>query len=221
MKEAYEKDGQTADFQGATDILTIIVSQMTPRTPAATGDPQQSRMAGLLTQLQGLTGLNHIAGDPSWHETLPQMPPDRTLKYVQEADQRRERDLIECKNALEDFKSTNEQEAEAYYTAQIKNNPQTNIYFQILEKLHAIFALPGKLDSFIKTHTPAQAQDIKDDCLAILKMHEQMDFYPLFKTSSYFNANGFQNELKYGKWTYGAKEYEMEKMIKKVQTMMR
>jgi len=90
-----------------------------------------------------------------------------------------------------------------------------------LEKLHAIFALPGKLDSFIKTHAPAQAQDIKDDCLTILNMHEQMKFYPLFKTSSYLNAKGNQIEPRYGKWTYGAKEYEMEKMINKVQTMMR
>ena len=190
--------------------------------------PQQSRMAGLLTQLQGLTGLNHIAGDPSWHQrhianidTPPQMPADRTLKYVQDVNQRRERDLIECKNALEGFKSTNEQEAETYYTAQIKNNPQTYEYVQILEKLHAIFALPGKLDSFIKTHTPAQAENIKVDCRTILRMHEKADFDPLFKTCSYSNSQGVQFKPKYGKWTYDAKEYEMEKMIKEVQVMMR
>ncbi len=71
LKEAYEKDGQTANFTDETTTLTSIVSQVTPITPAVTGDialPARTRMAGLLAQLQGLTGLNHIAGDPGWHQ---------------------------------------------------------------------------------------------------------------------------------------------------------
>jgi hypothetical protein len=104
--------------------------------------------------------------------------------------QRINRDLIECKDALQSFKSTNQTTAEEHYDTLKRQNKMDVAYDQILTKLHKIFALSEKLESFIKNPTVDQAREIQEDCIIILFYHDVPVYYPLFKTSKYFNNFG-------------------------------
>lgn len=133
------------------------------------------------------------------------------------------RDLVECRNALNGFKSTNQERTEVHYSTLKRQYPVYVDYDNILKKLHTIWTLPGKLDSFIETNTvdQDQAKDIQKTCRSILNNHESSDYAPLFKTSKYFSNAGNQRYPEYGLWTYNGKEYEMEAVITDVQDIMK
>ena len=191
-----------------------------------------------LTQLKELSGLDHIGfhhidGRPQYSDSEPWMehpdsepwmehPDVRQVKHLQKkAEKARNSALVEYKNALYDFKSTHEKQALAEYNDLKRNFPSHDEYVQILEKLQEIFALPDMLDSYIKTPTVKIAQDITDSCTTILRMHEQKHYDPLFKTHKYLDLQGREKQPKYGKWTYKAKEYELEKVITNVKNIMK
>jgi hypothetical protein len=155
-----------------------------------------------------LKGLNRF------HETR------HTKNMKETGSQRINRDLIECKDALQSFKSTNQTTAEEHYDTLKRQNKMDVAYDQILTKLHKIFALSEKLESFIKNPTVDQAREIQEDCIIILFYHDVPVYYPLFKTSKYFNNFGQPCEPEYGKWTYDGKEYQMDNMITNVQNIM-
>jgi hypothetical protein len=130
------------------------------------------------------------------------------------------RKLVEYKDALEDFKSTNQARAEEYYANLKRQNPVIITYDQILEKLRKICALPQMLGSYIDTPTIDQANDIYGHCMSILYMHERSEYDSLFKTYTYLDPQGFQHEPEYGKWTYKGHIYKMENMITDIQDIM-
>jgi hypothetical protein len=160
-----------------------------------------------LNKLKVLGGLNDIT--PNLH-----------IEKLQNMRTTMNRKLIEYKNALQDFKLTNQERAELHYTKLSAQDKAIVTYDQILEKLRGICALPQMLDLYIATPTSEQAQKIYKHCRSILYMHERPEYDPLFKTHRYFDPQGFQHEPEYGKWTYKGKTYEMDNMITEIQRIM-
>jgi hypothetical protein len=173
-----------------------------------------------LTQLKRLSGLVDTDEPKSSFELDPWMEnPDVTyVKRLQKkSENARNSTLKEYRNALSAFKSTHKTQALAEYTDLKRRFPSHSEYVQILKKLRAIFKLPKQLKSFIQQPTIDNAKNINKKCTSILRMHEQRDYDPLFKTYAYLDLQGREKIPKYGKWTYNKKEYEMQEMIQDIQ----
>ncbi len=160
-----------------------------------------------LKKLKVLGGLNDIT--PNLH-----------IEKLQKMRTTMNRKLMEYKNALQNFKLTNQARAEIHYTKLSAQDKAIVTYDQILEKFRKICALPQMLGLYIATPTIDQARDIYRHCRSILYMHEQSEYDPLFKTYTYFDLQGFQHEPEYGKWTYKGNIYEMDNMITEIQRIM-
>ncbi len=180
-------------------------------------------MRGLLARMQALTQarVGYLAaegeeGEPGWNPK----------SFAIEGMQRREVDedevntsgLIECKNALESFRTTHQAPAEAYYAALISATPSwRRSYEEPLAKLHAICALPEKLGSYIARPSVAGVTDIQDTCKSILKEYSRQQYDELFQVCAYFDLRGYQQQPAYGKWKYNGKEYKLIETIQRVQ----
>jgi hypothetical protein len=165
-----------------------------------------------LAQLKELSGLDHTG---MLSELSPQ---DRRPTGNYEEFQKQQ--LEEYKNALWDFMSINQEEANTNYSSLTRRNPGINTYEMILNKLNKICELPSMLTSFIATNTVEKAQQINETCKSILYGHETDTYAPLFQTSKYRDNTGNELKPKYGIWTYNEKKYQMKTVITDVQAIM-
>ena len=181
------------------------------------------QMRGLLARMQALTEarVGCLAGngkerEPGWNPAWDDMDPwGRSQKTRTDATQS---GLVECKIALESFRTTHQAPAEAYYAALIAKNPSwCPAYDRSLAKLKDIWALPEKLGSYIERPSVEGAADIHATCRSILYEHSRKDYDELFQLCAYFDLRGYQHEPMYGKWTCDGKEYKLLETIQRVQ----
>ena len=155
------------------------------------------QMRGLLARMQALTearvgclAVNGKEREPGWNPAWEDMDPwGRSQKTRTDATQS---GLVECKDALESFRTTHQAPAEAYYAALIAKYPGNFIpeYANSLAKLRAICALPEKLGSYIERPSVGGAEDIQATCRSILSSHSLKDYDELFQVCAYFDLRG-------------------------------